>query len=157
MRVAGIVLLIAAASCRRPYQHAGDPAPLEVAGQYGMAETLYSNDCPPSVARALGVELRKQKIHVEVQNTAPSTLLRLTVDVEPFDAQMLPNGRFEVKPIETRRGNASIRRGISGRFTSTGFSARYVVETQEPLPQVRPGPVEYRICKYNFLWEASKL
>jgi hypothetical protein len=157
MRISAISLLLLVVSCAKPYRPAGDPGPLQLSGTYEMSETMYSNDCPPSVGRASGIEARKNKIKVEVLNAAPSALLKLTVDVESFDGQVLQNGTFEVKPISSSRGSVSIKRSIQGRFTATGFTARYMVETLQAMPQTRSGPVETQICKYNLRWEAVKL
>ena len=157
MRIFRIFPLLIVVSCHRPYQHAGDPPPLSVAGLYEMSETLYANDCPPAVGRAHGIEARKKKLRVEVRNSVPSTGLMMVVETEPFDGQVLPNGRFELKAVSWSRQNLSVKVNGNGRFTSTGFSARYIVETSEVMPQTRPGPAVTQICKYNFLWEAQKL
>jgi hypothetical protein len=151
------VVLGTAIGCHRAYTPAGAPKPLEVTGIYEMVETLYSDDCPPMVGRAQGVEARKKKLRVEVTNASPSAVLLMVVDGRGFDGQMLPNGRFELKPVAFGRGGVSYKESTNGRFTSSGFSARYTVETSEILPQTRSGPPETRLCKHNFVWEAQKL
>jgi len=155
MRIVGILLLILGASCAKPYRHAGDAAPLQVAGIYTMSEKMYSSDCPPSIARSTGVEARTKKINVEVANSAPSTLLLMRVNEFPFDGQVLPNGEFELRTVSSSSNiaKASYKQSAKGRFSSTGFSARYVAETTARDPQT--GAV--RACKFIFTWEAEKL
>jgi hypothetical protein len=149
--------LLTISGCHKAYTPAGAPKPLAISGIYEMVETLYSDDCPPAVGRAQGIEARKKRIRVEVTSSAPSTGLLMMVDGVGFDGQVLPNGRFELKPVSFGRAGVSYKQSSNGRFTESGFSARYLVETSEVLPLARPGLPETRLCKYNFVWEARKL
>src|SRR6185369_9223392 len=92
-----LLLGLLVAGCRRPNTPAGEPRPLEVAGLYSMTEKSYSSDCPPRITRAIGIEARTKKISVEVSHSAPSTMMLMRVDAEPFDAQILENGSFEIR------------------------------------------------------------
>ena len=148
MKASRLLLLILAASCAKHSSgSAAGRESIDIAGIYAMSESLYSSDCSPGVARIYGVEARRGKIRVQVRNSVPYTDLMMTVGIMTYDGQVLPNGRFELKPVSFGRNQVSIRESISGSFSSTGYSARYVVEASGPS-----GP-----CKFNFLWEADKL
>jgi hypothetical protein len=141
------VILLGAACLKRAPQDGNARAPIDIAGIYGMRESVYSSDCSPATSRQYGVEARKEKLRVDVRNDVPYTALSLTVNAMTYDGQVLPNGRFELKPVSMARNRVSLKETISGSFSSTGFSARYLVEANGPA-----GP-----CKVSFLWDAEKL
>lgn len=148
MKAKGILALVLVNACVKQVPQETDArATTQVAGIYAMRESMYSSDCSPAVSRQYGIEARKEKILVEVRNSAPYTGLTLTVSAITYDGQVLPNGRFELKPVSMSRNRISVKESISGTFTPSGFSARYVVEANGPS-----GP-----CKVSLLWEAEKL
>lgn len=147
MKSIGLFSLLFATACLKRAPQEGDArAPLAIAGIYAMRETMYSSDCSPAISRQYGIEARREKTRVDVKNSVPYTVLTLTVSAMTYDGQVLPNGRFEMKPVSMTRNRISLKESISGSFDPTGFSARYVVEATGPA-----GP-----CKVSFLWEGQK-
>ena len=149
MRPAALLLVAMVAACARNPAvdtSAGRPM-IDIAGIYALRESVYSSDCSPFTLRQYSVEARTNKIRVEVRNTAPYTDLTMTVAVMTYDGQVLPNGRFELKPVTLARNQVTTKESTTGTFSSTGFSAKHVVEATGPA-----GP-----CKVTLLWEAEKL
>jgi hypothetical protein len=148
MRTRGCLALILATAClKRAPQDGAARAAIPIAGIYAMRETMYSSDCSPAVQRQYGIDARPGKVRVDVRNSVPYTILTMTVGAVTYDGQVLPNGRFDLKPTSLARNRVSVKESASGTFTETSFSARYVVEASGPSGT----------CKVNFRWEAEKL
>lgn len=145
-----VVLLLATGCMKRPYYPAGGPGPLDVGGIYAMEETLYSGNCP-------GVAARKGLTRVEVKHDPGASMLKLTVDAEPFDAQIRKDGSFNTRPLVISRGSVTFTTSLQGRFTDSGFFARFSVSTTELVNAPRPGVAETQACNYQFRWAAKKM
>jgi hypothetical protein len=150
IRRVGVALLLATACVKRPYIPAGGPGPIHVAGIYAMEETLYSSNCA-------GLTARKGLTRVEVQHTAGASTLKLTIDAQPFDAQIRQDGGFDIRPQTIARGSVAYKTSMNGRFTDSSFFARMNVTSNEPVRLSRPGLPESQICSYQFRWAARKM
>ena len=137
-------------ACAKPYRPAGEPAPRNVSGVYSARESLYSSTCP-------GMSARQDAFRIEVQHAAGGLTLKFTLDGQPFDAQIRPDGNFTTAAQTIRRGAVSTTTTIAGRFTETGFSARITMRRTEPVAPARPGDATSRICDYQLRWQAEKL
>jgi len=150
IRRMGVALALVAGCMKRPYEPAGGTGALHVAGIYAMQEELYSGNCP-------GASARKGLTRVEVKHETGASMLKLTVDAQPFDAYIRKDGSFESKPLTISRQQTTYTTSLNGRFTDSSFFARLNVSTTAPLPLARPGLAETRICNYQFRWAAKKM
>lgn len=150
------LLLLATASCRRPYQPAGGVGALNVSGYYELAESLYSNNCGP------GVQVRKERQRVKVEHTAGGGFARIIVnDHIVYDASVRSDGNFAVATARGGDARGSYTRNISGRFADSAMFARVTVDSVKPPPLTgRPlgtGDEALRNCQYSLRWDAKKI
>jgi hypothetical protein len=145
-----VVMLLAAGCTKRPYYPAGGPGPLDVSGIYAMEETLYSGNCP-------GVAARKGLTRVEVKHDPGASMLKLTVDAEPFDARIRSDGSFDTRPLVISRGAVTFTTSLQGRFTDSTFYARFSISTTEVVNAPSQRVPETRACTYQFRWAARKM
>ena len=137
-------------ACAKPYTPAGASPPIDASGTYTARESLYSSTCP-------GMNAREGAIRVEVQHPSGTSMLKMTVNGQPWDAQVRPDGNFSTAALTIPRGSITTTTSITGRFVDTGFSARVSIRTVERITPVRPGDPTSKTCDYQLRWAAEKM